>query len=361
LSNKLSSAAKKLEINEKTQHRLEASRALAESLCTEYRDKRDSITSKLEETLDQLRRSEQSAEHLQLQTSQLKNDLREARTAESEIKSKYAELRTAESVIRSKYAELISSTVSDRDLENKLEKSREDKKLMESKLAQIITEKKEITREKEELATKFKKTEHILRTLTEESSNIYDDIPGLQDKENKEGHSRENHSKHELEMALKQSFSRPGSRRTPLASIDLNSDRSFFLSAEKPKIVMGRLEEPREKEKSKQIRFEDVVDKESPGILFGDLSGSQNLGKGVEGLDEQCCSAQEELVLTRLERDAALSKLHTTRGALKDAAERISKNNRRKKKVEEAIVQQLTKTRTVLKKAQDNLEGCSTE
>ena len=37
LSNKLSSAAKKLEINEKTQHRLEASRALAESLCTEYR------------------------------------------------------------------------------------------------------------------------------------------------------------------------------------------------------------------------------------------------------------------------------------------------------------------------------------
>ena len=37
-----------------------------------YRDKRDSITSKLEETLDQLRRSEQSAEHLQLQTSQLK-------------------------------------------------------------------------------------------------------------------------------------------------------------------------------------------------------------------------------------------------------------------------------------------------
>lgn len=44
-----------------------------------------------------------------------------------------------------------------------MEKSREDKKLMESKLAQIITEKKEITREKEELATKFKKTEHILR------------------------------------------------------------------------------------------------------------------------------------------------------------------------------------------------------
>ena len=68
--------------------------------------------------------------------------------------------------------------------------------------------------------------------------------------------------------------------------------RSFFLSAEKPKIVMGRLEEPREKEKSKQIRFEDLVDKESPGILFEDLSGSQNLGKGVEGLDEQCCSAQ---------------------------------------------------------------------
>ena len=57
----------------------------------------------------------------------------------------------------------VSSFIHARDLENKLEKSREDKKLMESKLAQIITEKKEITREKHELATKFKKTEHILR------------------------------------------------------------------------------------------------------------------------------------------------------------------------------------------------------
>lgn len=52
--------------------------------------------------------------------------------------------------------------------------------------------------------------------------------------------------------------------------------------------------------------------------------------------------------MVKLERDAALAKLRTTRGALKDAAERINKNNRRKKKVEEAIVDQLTKTRQVL-------------
>ena len=70
---------------------------------------------------------------------------------------------------------------------------------------------------------------------------------------------------------------------------------------------------------------------------------------------------QSALEHVRLERDAAISQLSATRAALRDAADKISRSNRRKQKVEKAIVDQLSKTRTVLRKAQDNLEGCSSE
>merc|ERR1719250_35394 len=70
-----------------------------------------------------------------------------------------------------------------------------------------------------------------------------------------------------------------------------------------------------------------------------------------------CCSHLADLNKVKLERDAALAKLNSTRSSLASTAEKLSVSNKRKKQVEKAICQQLTKTHEVLRKTKTNLEN----
>jgi len=72
-----------------------------------------------------------------------------------------------------------------------------------------------------------------------------------------------------------------------------------------------------------------------------------------------CCSHLADLNQVKLERDAALAKLNSTRSSLASTAEKLSVSNKRKKQVEKAICQQLTKTHEVLRKTKTNLENAN--
>jgi len=138
--------------------------------------------------------------------------------------------------------------------------------------------------------------EKILKTLTAESF--------YENKENREGLDvGYNLSKHELETALQ--HSRPGSRRQGLASLD----------------------------------------------------NMNNLSRARTSLP--CCSHLSELDGLRLERDAALAKLKSTRSHLASAAEKLSLSNKKKKEMEKELCQQLSKTHKVLRKTKTNLENFS--
>ena len=138
--------------------------------------------------------------------------------------------------------------------------------------------------------------EKVLKTLTTDSF--------YENKENREGvEGGYNLSKHELETALQ--HSRPGSRRQGLASLD----------------NMNNLSRPR--------------------------------------TSLPCCSHLSELDGLRLERDAALAKLKSTRSHLASAAEKLSLSNKKKKEMEKELCQQLSKTHKVLRKTKTNLENFS--
>jgi len=72
-----------------------------------------------------------------------------------------------------------------------------------------------------------------------------------------------------------------------------------------------------------------------------------------------CCTHMADLEQVKLERNAALAKLASTRSSLVSTAEKLSVSNKRKKQVEKAICQQLTKTHEVLRKTKTNLENVS--
>ena len=72
-----------------------------------------------------------------------------------------------------------------------------------------------------------------------------------------------------------------------------------------------------------------------------------------------CCSHLSELDGLRLERDAALAKLKSTRSHLASAAEKLSLSNKKKKEMEKELCQQLSKTHKVLRKTKTNLENFS--
>jgi len=93
------------------------------------------------------------------------------------------------------------------------------------------------------------------------------------------------------------------------------------------------------------------------GLSSLDHNTSSALTTSIPSTTPLCCSHWAELEQARLERDAALSKLASTRSSLATTAEKLSVSNRRKKQVEKAICQQLTKTHEVLKKTKTNLEN----
>ena len=72
-----------------------------------------------------------------------------------------------------------------------------------------------------------------------------------------------------------------------------------------------------------------------------------------------CCSHLEELQGVKVERDAALAKLKSTRSHLATAAEKLSLSNKKKKEMEKELCQQLSKTHKVLRKTKANLENFS--
>merc|ERR1712183_373024 len=135
--------------------------------------------------------------------------------------------------------------------------------------------------------------EKVLKTISADSFSV--------DKENQ----KSNLSKLEMETALL--HSRPSSRRQGLSSLDHNTSSALTTSIPSTTLL--------------------------------------------------CCSHWAELEQVKLERDAALAKLSSTRSSLATTAEKLSISNRRKKQVEKAICQQLTKTHEVLKKTKNNLEN----
>jgi len=135
--------------------------------------------------------------------------------------------------------------------------------------------------------------EKVLKTISADSFSV--------DKENQ----KSNLSKLEMETALL--HSRPSSRRQGLSSLDHNTSSALTTS--------------------------------------------------IPSTTPLCCSHWAELEQVKLERDAALAKLSSTRSSLATTAEKLSISNRRKKQVEKAICQQLTKTHEVLKKTKNNLEN----
>jgi len=122
--------------------------------------------------------------------------------------------------------------------------------------------------------------------------------------ENKEN-SGLNSSKQEVETALL--HSRPSSRRQGLAPLDSNSRSSL------------------------------------PVNLVDSVTSA--------------CDLKTQLEAVTRERDAALAKLKTTRSSLASAAGKLSEQNKRKKEMERDIVQQLSKTHSVLRKTKTNLEN----
>ena len=198
------------------------------------------------------------------------------------------------------------------NLRNNVQKLETEKMLKESleiefkSLQKTLVDEKEQKRTLKEKIDKLEKSkkltedrchsaEKVLKTLSADSFSV--------DKENQ----KSNLSKLELETVLL--HSRPTSRRHGLSSLDHNTSSALTTS--------------------------------------------------IPSTTPLCCTHWADLEQVKLERDAALSKLASTRSSLASTAEKLSMSNRRKKQVEKAICQQLTKTHEVLKKTKTNLENVS--
>ena len=228
------------------------------------------------------------------------------RTAEKEI----GVLRETLSEEKSRSVELGKTL---ENMHKNIAKLEEEKIIKDSLEIEFANIKQQLIREKEEQASLKVKVAHVenskkvaeercasvekvLKTLTTDSF--------YENKENREAaESGYNLSKHELETALQ--HSRPGSRRQGLTSLD----------------NMNNLSRPR--------------------------------------TSLPCCSHLSELDGVKLERDAALAKLKSTRSHLASAAEKLSLSNKKKKEMEKELCQQLSKTHKVLRKTKTNLENFS--
>eukprot|EP00092_Neocalanus_flemingeri_P001125 GFUD01001199.1.p1 GENE.GFUD01001199.1~~GFUD01001199.1.p1 ORF type:complete len:1705 (-),score=626.81 GFUD01001199.1:124-5238(-) len=242
---------------------------------------------------------------------------KEKQKMEVELKSKVDTIKASENQIhilketvdKEKYqSEELGKTIE--NLRNNVQKLETEKMLKESleiefrNLQKNLVVEKEVQQGLNDKIVKLEKSkrliedrclsaEKVLKTISADSFSV--------DKENQ----KSNLSKLELETVLH--HSRPTSRRQGLSSLDHNTSSALTTS--------------------------------------------------IPSTTPLCCSHWADLEQVKLERDAALSKLASTRSSLATTAEKLSLSNRRKKQVEKAICQQLTKTHEVLKKTKANLEN----
>ena len=217
-----------------------------------------------------------------------------------------------------KYEELGKTLENMRKNNARLEEEKLIKEALEIEFADV---KKQLIHEKDklrEVETSKKLTEErcasaerVLKTLSSESFD-----------ENKENCSRvasgTNLSKHELETVLYNS--RPSSRRQGLSLGLASHDNMNNLT---------------------------------------NSAGLRDRASLPTQVSASCCTHLEELNGVKIERNAALAKLKSTRSQLASAAEKLSMSNKKKKEMERELCQQLTKTHKVLKKTKTNLENFS--
>ena len=187
-------------------------------------------------------------------------------------------------------------------LENeKLQKDSLEKEF--NSLQKQLEEEKNLQKTLQEKVDKLEKSKKLTEDRCASAEKVLKALSAESFQENKENkQSKHNMSKHEVETALQ--MSRPGSRRQGLSSLDNNQTRS-------------------------------------------------SLPVNLSHSGSSCCSH------LKLERDAALAKLNTTRSSLASAAQKLNQSNKRKKEMEKEICQQLSKTHQVLRKTKTNLENYS--
>merc|ERR1719369_543159 len=118
------------------------------------------------------------------------------------------------------------------------------------------------------------------------------------------------------------------------------------------------IDKENQKSNLSKLELETVLQHSRPASRRRGLSSvDQNTSSTPSLSTSVCCSHLADLKQVKLERDAALAKLNSTRSSLASTAEKLSVSNKRKKQVEKAICQQLTKTHEVLRKTKTNLES----
>jgi len=146
-----------------------------------------------------------------------------------------------------------------------------------------------------------------------------------------------------LEKSKKLTEERCHSAEEVLKSLSADS---FYTDKENQKSSLSKLE------------METVLQHSRPSSRRRGLSPiDPNVCSALSISTPACCTHLADLNKVKLERDAALAKLNSTRSSLASTAEKLSVSNKRKKQVEKAICQQLTKTHEVLRKTKTNLEN----
>merc|ERR1712130_134973 len=118
-------------------------------------------------------------------------------------------------------------------------------------------------------------------------------------------------------------------------------------------------EKENQKSNLSKLEMEAVLQHSRPASRRQGLSSVDQNSSALCLSNSLCCSHLADLKQVKLERDAALAKLNSTRSSLATTAEKLSASNKRKKQVEKAICKELTKTHEVLRKTKTNLENVS--
>merc|ERR1712130_631924 len=113
-------------------------------------------------------------------------------------------------------------------------------------------------------------------------------------------------------------------------------------------------EKENQKSNLSKLEMEAVLQHSRPASRRQGLSSVDQNSSALCLSNSLCCSHLADLKQVKLERDAALAKLNSTRSSLATTAEKLSASNKRKKQVEKAICKELTKTHEVLRKTKTN-------
>jgi len=165
----------------------------------------------------------------------------------------------------------------------------------------------------------------------------------------KESTKRLNEKVDKLEKSKKLTEDRCHSAEKVLKTLSADS---FSLDKENQKSNLSKLE-------LETVLLHSRPSSRRQGLSSLDHNTSSALTTSIPINTPLCCTHMADLEQVKLERNAALAKLASTRSSLVSTAEKLSVSNKRKKQVEKAICQQLTKTHEVLRKTKTNLENVS--